>query len=402
MGSQADHKSAALAGNGSLADREIAFWANILNVFVGPQVMPGGYTLLDGLQEVTRHAFGAGLSGLDRNGAVRWTIGRGNVASIDGGFFKILYLGDPRDDAVSCMTALDLVSGSIVDVNFVGNAIASINTRLAQGYPGAGTVPNAYFSDTPGNGPAVMAAHPEAAGMDVGISSRGDDGNMYDRLIVNNAASIANAVVEVNNSTLRAPNGVVVLGDDFKLYKLAVTGGAPSATLVPTINMLTPNQASLETNTVGWTSELSCTLARSVAFAEIGAGSLELTSTNVGTVQRAITPTGLAGIPVVPRKMYTAMFDSRAVTTIRYNAVYIVWYDAAGGLISATTVLSLYKNTTTGWTRYKVRGVAPTNAAFAAVRIETANLEGGPVGEKQLYDKIGLFPGDRDSWVASY
>src|SRR5687768_1668031 len=62
-------------------------------------------------------------------------------------------------------------------------------------------------------------------------------------------------------------------------------------------NLLTPNQASLETDTTGWANVANATLARSTAQSLYGVASLAITAIAASTMNVG-TLTGVNGIPV--------------------------------------------------------------------------------------------------------
>lgn len=155
-------------------------------------------------------------------------------------------------------------------------------------------------------------------------------------------------------------------------------------------NLLTTNQASLETNATGWLALANCTLARSTAQALHGVGSLALTASAIG-VMSAITSTGLNAVPVVAGQTYTAVCASRAATTSRICFVGIFWYDSAGVFLSSNTGSST-ANSNAAWTAHSFSAAAPANAAFASVRVQV-NDAATAAGEVHYVDGISLHEG---------
>jgi len=137
-----------------------------------------------------------------------------------------------------------------------------------------------------------------------------------------------------------------------------------------TVNLLTANQASLETNTTGWSAGGNTTIARSTAQALVGAASLSLTSIAAGGMS-ALTPT--PGIKVAQGQTYSALASFRAATTSRSCYARIVWYQADGVSTSAVRVSDYstrVADTTTGWLQAQVYAIPPSDAVYGEVRVE--------------------------------
>lgn len=157
-------------------------------------------------------------------------------------------------------------------------------------------------------------------------------------------------------------------------------------------NLLTANQASLETDLSGWVGAGSnCTATRSTTVGgKVGAAALRLSSTAGGDMSTT-TSTGLSGVPVVAGEVYTAVASFRADATARTCRVDVVWYDAAGSVLS-TTVGSTLADAVGSWTTdVATIATAPLSAAFAAVKVVV--LAAGGASELHYVDTIGLYPG---------
>lgn len=152
----------------------------------------------------------------------------------------------------------------------------------------------------------------------------------------------------------------------------------------PYTNLLTANQASLETDTSGWNgSGGNTTIARSTAQASNGAASLSLTATAAGSIQ-ARTITTLA--PVNAGRVYTASAEFRAAATARSIRVDIQWLDSSSGVISTTTGTT-GTDGTTGWNQASVTATAPANAAYGQVIVNVLSVASAEV---HYVDKIAL------------
>jgi hypothetical protein len=159
-------------------------------------------------------------------------------------------------------------------------------------------------------------------------------------------------------------------------------------------NMLTQNQGSLETDTTGWAANVNCAIARTTAQALDGLASLQLTSTAGGDMS-AITPTGLNGTAVQPSTQYTALASFRTSASVRAVHVDILWYTAAGALISTSTGASV-NDAANGWVTASITTNSPANAAFAAVRAYV--VAAGAANEVHYVDEISLAPGSSTQW----
>jgi hypothetical protein len=173
-------------------------------------------------------------------------------------------------------------------------------------------------------------------------------------------------------------------------------------------NLLTVNQASLETDTSGWVAGAATTIARSTSQAAHGAASLQLTKTGATGLAFANTPAGLIGVPVEPGLTYTAMISYRPATTPRKIRTRLAFYDAAGAYIGELYI-GFSEEVAGAWVEDAITGTAPAGAAFAAVEARIG-LDGDPpnqpvAGEVHYLDKVGLLVGPAgtawtpgDSW----
>lgn len=163
-------------------------------------------------------------------------------------------------------------------------------------------------------------------------------------------------------------------------------------------NLLTPNQASVETSAVGFAAKTNCAIARTTAQAADGTASLQLTATAAGAVE-ATTTTGTGGTVIQPSQVYSAILSTRGNTVARNASVAIFYYQASGAAsaIKASDYGTAAINTTTGWTQVSVTALTPADAAFASVVV---NIAGLGAGEIQYVDKLALFQGTVTSWAS--
>lgn len=170
-------------------------------------------------------------------------------------------------------------------------------------------------------------------------------------------------------------------------YRVLLNATAP-------LNLLTLNQASLETDTAGWTALSNCSVSRSTAAAADGSASLQMSSTAAGTMtaETSTRPQVLAGA------QYVAVASVRSATAARTVRVGIRWYDQAGALIGTTNFGSTATSTTAGFTAASSTQTAPSNAFTASVVLEVQSTAAG--AELHRWDKIGLQAGSSTAWSA--
>jgi len=169
-----------------------------------------------------------------------------------------------------------------------------------------------------------------------------------------------------------------------------ISGAVASATVG---NLLTANQASLETDATGWVQGANSTVARSTATALHGSASLAMTCTGAGDASCALSVGAYA--PVTPGVVYGGTLATKAATTGRICAVSISWYTAGGAFISATSSPSTLSNTST-WTTIHTAGVAPATAAGARLVLDIA---GPSASEVHYVDCAGVWVGAGGQWA---
>lgn len=158
-------------------------------------------------------------------------------------------------------------------------------------------------------------------------------------------------------------------------------------------NLLTMNEASVETDATGWRSNSNCTVARATAQSADGAASLFVTASSAADM-RAET---VRRIPVTGGKGYAALANARAATTARNCRTRIDWYRADNTFISSSNG-NLLANTATGWTSLGAIATAPFDAVSARVVVE---VQAPASGEAHYVDKVQLTKGHNASvWIS--
>jgi len=171
------------------------------------------------------------------------------------------------------------------------------------------------------------------------------------------------------------------------------TSGAVTVTVFGRTNALSENQASLETDTTGWTSLSNCSLTRNTVQYLSGVASLALTATAAGDM--TATTTSATAFTVTPATKFSATAQFKANTTARSTSVGILWRDSTGTTLS--TVFGTAENdSASAWNECTVSGTAPATAATAIVVIKVASA-----GSSEIHyiDKIAFHAGDSPTWT---
>lgn len=158
-------------------------------------------------------------------------------------------------------------------------------------------------------------------------------------------------------------------------------------------NLLTLNQASLETDTSGWaplgTNPL---IARTTDQSAHGSASLEITDQFGGDVT-VTTPEGAAGIPVTPgpfmRVRGVASFRAAAGSVGRGGRMRFRFFDSGGTLISTHASSIALPVGSTGWTVVQYGVLIPSGAAYVAVQPQLLATTGS-AGHVYYMDKVLL------------
>jgi len=164
--------------------------------------------------------------------------------------------------------------------------------------------------------------------------------------------------------------------------------GAVTVTVFGRTNALSPNQASLETNTTGWEATTNCAIARSTAQASIGSASLEVTASAAGDAV-ASTTIGTKFL-VTANQEFSAIADFKAGSTTRSCQVGIRYLTTTGTTIS-TTFGTAVSATSSAFVTANATVLAPPTATHAQVFVKIVSASSGGV---HYVDKIGFHAGD--------
>lgn len=163
----------------------------------------------------------------------------------------------------------------------------------------------------------------------------------------------------------------------------------------PLHNLLTANQASVETDATGWAALTNVNVTRSLTQAADGVASLSMSSVAAGDMVAQSNPNNT--VAVLPGDTITAIASFRAATTGRSARVTIRWLDAAFATISDSAGSNV-ADVTTGWTQASVTAAAPATAAYA--RLLLTVVATGGVAEVHYADKMSVRKGSGTDWVA--
>ena len=161
-------------------------------------------------------------------------------------------------------------------------------------------------------------------------------------------------------------------------------------------NLLTYNQATVETDTTGLAAlNGNSTIARSTTDAAHGTASLQVTSVAAG-LTGANTLTGSSGVPVAASTQYTAVISAKA-PTITANWTPIIYWWKANGTASATPSTSgTAAALTTSYAQLFVTATSPSDAAFATVGFSWTAVA---ASEVVRVDRLGSWLGSSTTWL---
>jgi hypothetical protein len=162
------------------------------------------------------------------------------------------------------------------------------------------------------------------------------------------------------------------------------------------INLLTSNQASLETDTTGWAAVSNCSISRSTAYALDGTASLQLRSLAAGDMSAAIS----LRPRIEPGARIVIVGTGRAATAPRSVRFDLRSYNVAGAVVN-TTPSSVTADATGADASWYATVVAPATMYSADILITV--LATGGAAEDHRFDKLAIFyyPADPGSAAAA-
>lgn len=153
-------------------------------------------------------------------------------------------------------------------------------------------------------------------------------------------------------------------------------------------NLLSLADQSFESGIGTWAVTSNCTIAQSSLAAFQGTKSLALTSITNSSMSAAT-----AMYPIVAGNTYSAVANFISNSAGEQCFCFIDFYDTTGALVSSASSgnwLDVFLSFNE-WTNAPVTANAPSNAAFASVRVFIASASSS---ETHLVDGVGLFPGN--------
>ena len=149
------------------------------------------------------------------------------------------------------------------------------------------------------------------------------------------------------------------------------------------LNLLTENQASVETSPLsGWTG-VAGTVARSTVQARSGVASLLLTSTTTGAASALSTKQRAE-----PGQVYTAIARARAVGIGQNITVGLYFYDQAGAQVGSAFGTAVADSTSAWSAMLSVTGTAPAQTYDVQVSLTGATTASG---QGHYFDELGLY-----------
>lgn len=138
-----------------------------------------------------------------------------------------------------------------------------------------------------------------------------------------------------------------------------------------------------EVNTTGWSPGANTTMLRVTTPVNSGVGALRLTATAIGDIS-VVSATGTSGVIVDPGTQYQVTCSFRANTTFRGCLLNVLFYDAAGALITTWNNGVEGKTLTTndsnaGYVTVTTNATAPPRAAFAAIWATVKSCAAGEI-----------------------
>ena len=162
-------------------------------------------------------------------------------------------------------------------------------------------------------------------------------------------------------------------------------------------NLLTANQASVETDTTGFVAFNNvASMSASTDAALYGSKSLKVTSTGSDDTKVQLS-SGLYTYDVhaTAGQTYTFSVYVKSAATPRSALAVIVWRDAGGSGISTTTGTTV-TTTASGWTRVLVTGVAPAGTVHVQPVI---TIVSSVANEVHYFDGFGFWEGAGGQWA---
>ena len=188
-----------------------------------------------------------------------------------------------------------------------------------------------------------------------------------------------------------------VAWEDPTANPLTVTAMALKVNAATVGNLLTANQASVETDTTGFVGLSNVTsMLASTDAALHGSKSLKVTSTgSADTLMQISSGLDTYDVPATAGQTYTFAVYIKSAATARTANVAIIWRDGGGSGLATTTGGNV-TTSTSGWTRVLVTGVAPAGTANAQ---PVVTIKSSVASEVHYIDCLGFWEGAGGQWA---
>lgn len=157
-------------------------------------------------------------------------------------------------------------------------------------------------------------------------------------------------------------------------------------------NLLTTNQATVETDLAGFGVGYACTIARNTSTSASGTASLAVTAAGPGGFKAEV-----GGAPVVPGRTYTGVVSIKG-SAARNALAQMTFFNAGGATVGEFAINGPASPlSTTTFVQYTVWAVAPAGAAFASLG-PVVNDGSSVVGDVMYADQFGISEGWSTVW----
>ena len=281
-----------------------------------------------------------------------------------------------------------MLAGSIAAAKVTGTAVVTGDSRLSDA-----RTPTAHAaSHGTGQSDAITIAPAQVTGTAVVNTLVDAKGDLVAASAADTPARLAVGVAGTN--PILTPDTSAASGLAWKSHADADVAQASTVG-----NLLTSNQASVETDTAGFVGYTNVAdLDVSTEHARHGTHSLKVTSagsddTRVQLSEGLYTYT----VPLVPLLPHTFLVYVKSEATSRTVSATVIWRDSAGdGTGSPTSVTSAaVTSSTSDWTLIQVTGVAPATAANAQPVVTFA---GSVAAEVHYIDCLSFHVGAGGEW----
>lgn len=166
-------------------------------------------------------------------------------------------------------------------------------------------------------------------------------------------------------------------------------------------NLLTANQASVETDLAGFSVRNRCSISRSTTYARHGSASLSVTATadtTSGSVEIYVGGTGNNGIPVESGSTYTIIAYVRQ-SVPRTVGIVLRGVNTSGAYLSENSP-TIITPVADQWTRVESTWVIPAGVAYVSGILTTCYAYGGgQIGDVTYVDCFSIHKGAGGEWA---